>query len=61
MKTLTGVSTVLMSASLIAGIYGMNFRYMPELNTRYGYYGALGAMVTVAVALTIFFRRIKWF
>jgi len=61
MKTMTGVSTVLMSASLITGVYGMNFEHMPELKARYGYYGALAAMGIVAAILTWFFKRIKWF
>jgi magnesium transporter len=60
MKTLTVVSTILMSASLIAGIYGMNFKHMPELGMRYGYYGALGAMGVVIVGLLVFFRKQKW-
>lgn len=38
MKTLTGISTILMSAALISGIYGMNFKNMPELNWRNGYF-----------------------
>lgn len=61
MKTMTGVSTILMSAALITGVYGMNFVNMPELKTRYGYYGALAAMGVVAGILTWFFKRIKWF
>lgn len=61
MKTMTGVSTILMSSALITGIYGMNFEHMPELKMRYGYPGALTAMVLVAVLLTWFFKRIKWF
>jgi len=61
MKTMTGVSTILMSAALISGIYGMNFKYMPELEWHYGYFIALGAMVVVSGLLTIYFRRIKWF
>jgi magnesium transporter len=61
MKTMTGVATILMSAALITGVYGMNFQYMPELKMRYGYYGALAAMAFVAAGLTWFFRRIKWF
>lgn len=61
MKTLTGISTILMSAALIAGIYGMNFKYMPELNTRYGYPSALLSMALVAGGLAVYFRRIKWF
>ena len=61
MKTLTGISTILMSAALIAGIYGMNFKNMPELNWPTGYFLALGLMVAMATTLTLYFRKIKWF
>ena len=61
MKTLTGISTILMSVTLVASIYGMNFKHMPELETRYGYFGALSAMIVIAVVLTTYFKRIKWF
>jgi magnesium transporter len=61
MKTLTVLSTMLMSASLIAGIYGMNFKYMPELEWHYGYFGALGAMAAVVVLLGLYFKKIGWF
>jgi magnesium transporter len=61
MKTLTVISTILMSASLIAGIYGMNFENMPELHTRYGYYGALGGMAAIAGLLVVYFKRKNWF
>ncbi len=61
MKRLTAISTVLMSVTLIAGIYGMNFTYMPELTMRYGYVGALGSMLLVALLLYLYFRHIKWF
>jgi magnesium transporter len=57
MKTLTSYSIILMSVTLIAGIYGMNFENMPELRTRYGYFFALGAMVLVAALLVRFFKR----
>lgn len=60
MKRLTAISTVLMSVTLIAGIYGMNFKYMPELEWRFGYPGALAAMFIIALALYLFFRRIDW-
>lgn len=60
MKRLTALSTILMSAALISGIYGMNFQHMPELGWQYGYYGALGLMALLALALFIFFRWIKW-
>ncbi len=60
MKRLTAISTLLMSVTLIAGIYGMNFTYMPELAMRYGYIGALAGMFVVALALYLYFRYIKW-
>jgi magnesium transporter len=61
MKTMTGISTILMSAALIAGIYGMNFENMPELRTRYGYFFTLAGMAALSLGLVMFFRRIKWF
>lgn len=60
MKRLTSISTILMSVTLIAGIYGMNFKYMPELDWRYGYVGALASMVLVGVGIFFYMRRIKW-
>ncbi len=60
MRWLTSVSTILMSVTLIAGIYGMNFDFMPELGWRYGYVGVLLAMLGLALALYFYFRRIKW-
>ncbi|MBC8102275.1 MAG: magnesium/cobalt transporter CorA [Cytophagales bacterium] len=60
-KTLTVFSTMLMSASLVAGIYGMNFKYMPELEWRYGYFGALALMLGIIAALALYFKRIGWF
>lgn len=56
MKKLTVLSTVLMTCALIAGIYGMNFAHMPELQFRYGYYGALWMMVGSSLVLTGLFR-----
>lgn len=60
MKRLTSISTILMSVTLIAGIYGMNFDFMPELKWRFGYIGALGSMLAIGVAIYLYFRRIKW-
>ena len=56
MKKLTVLSTVLMSMALVAGIYGMNFRVMPELAWQDGYYFALWLMAGVAAVLTALFR-----
>jgi magnesium transporter len=60
MKRLTSISAILMSITLIAGIYGMNFAFMPELGWRYGYIGALASMLVVGLALYFYFRKIKW-
>ena len=60
-KLLTIGSILLMSMSLIAGIYGMNFKYMPELNQPWGYPWALGLMAAISTILIIIFRRRKWF
>jgi magnesium transporter len=60
MKLLTMGSILLMSNSLIAGIYGMNFRFMPELGQNWGYPFALGLMLILDVSLIVFFRSRKW-
>jgi magnesium transporter len=60
MKRLTSISTILMSVTLIAGIYGMNFDFMPELKWKFGYIGALGSMLVVGIAIFLYFKRIKW-
>ncbi len=60
MKRLTSISTILMSVTLIAGIYGMNFDIMPELKWRYGYTYALSSMVIIGVSLYLYLRKIKW-
>lgn len=59
-KALTLASIILMSASLIAGIYGMNFENMPELAWRWGYPMALGMMLGVGVGLALFFHSRNW-
>jgi magnesium transporter len=61
MKKMTVISTVLMLAALIAGIYGMNFKTMPELEWQYGYLYSLGLMVVVGSITIIIFKRKKWF
>lgn len=60
MRALTALTVCLMVPTLIAGIYGMNFHRMPELEWPWGYAFALGLMVcSVAIALVIF-RRARW-
>jgi len=60
MKVLTVISTIFIPLTFITGIYGMNFRFMPELEWRWGYPLALLGMAIIAVALYFYYRRKKW-
>ncbi len=60
MKVLTVIATIFMPLTFLAGIYGMNFKYMPELDWRWGYFAVWGVMLVIAVVMLIYFRRMKW-
>jgi len=60
MKVLTIIATVFIPLTFIVGIYGMNFRDMPELEWRYGYPTVLLLMLAIVVAMLVYFRRKKW-
>ena len=60
MKRLTATATILMSVTLIASVFGMNFQHMPELQWRYGYVGALTSMLGVGAALYVYFKANRW-
>jgi magnesium transporter len=60
MKVLTIIATIMMPLTLITGIYGMNFRFMPEIDWRWGYFGIIGIMITIAGSMLIFFKKKKW-
>ncbi len=60
MKVLTVFSAIMLPLTLIAGIYGMNFEHMPELEWPYGYAFALGLMALTAIGLLYWFRRRGW-
>jgi magnesium transporter len=60
MKVLTLVATIFIPLTFIAGVYGMNFRHMPELEYRYGYPLALGGMSIIGVAMYLAFRKRGW-
>lgn len=60
MKQLTIVASIFMPLTLIAGIYGMNFKYMPELEFVYGYPILLGALLVLGIGAWVFFKRRKW-
>ncbi len=61
MKTLTILSVIFIPLTFIAGIYGMNFKNMPELESENGYFIDLGVMLLITIASIIYFRRQKWF
>ena len=60
MKLLTIVATIFIPLTFIVGIYGMNFKYMPELDWAWGYAAVLLLMAVVAGAMVLYFRRKKW-
>ena len=60
MRVLTVLSGIFLPLGLVAGIFGMNFEYMPELKLHYAYFFALGGMATLAIVLLILFRIKRW-
>jgi len=61
MKILTIITSIFTPLTLISGIYGMNFHYMPELDERYSYFIVLGIMLVVALSLFYWFKKKGWF
>jgi len=60
MKVLTLMASTFIPLTFVAGIYGMNFEYMPELRSRNGYFVVSGVMVSVAVGMAVYFKRRGW-
>src|SRR4030042_1812306 len=60
MKVLTIIATIFMPLTFIAGIYGMNFKYMPELEWRWGYPVIWLVIVLIGASMVIFFKKRKW-
>ena len=60
MKILTIISTIFIPLTFIAGVYGMNFKNMPELEWRDGYFLVLAVMLAIGISLLIYFRRRRW-
>lgn len=60
MKRLTVVSTIFIPLTFLVGVWGMNFRNMPELEWKYGYAAAWGVMIVIGVIVYLFFRTKKW-
>ena len=60
MKVLTIIATIFMPLTFLAGLYGMNFKHMPELESPWGYPAVLLLMVVITVGMLVFFRRKRW-
>ena len=60
MKVLTIMASIFIPLTFLAGIYGMNFEHMPELQFKYGYYYLLGVMALVFFGMIWYFNRKKW-
>ena len=60
MKVLTIMASIFIPLTLIAGIYGMNFEFIPELKWHYGYFWALGLMIGAGMMLLYLFKRKNW-
>ncbi len=61
MKVLTIIATIFIPLTFIAGVYGMNFKFMPELEWPWAYFAVLGVMGIITLGMIIYFRRKKWF
>jgi len=60
MKTLTVIATIMMPLTMVASIYGMNFKHMPELDSPYGYPVTMGVMALITIVMLVYFKRRKW-
>ena len=60
MKVLTVIATLFIPLTWIAGVYGMNFKQMPELSWTWGYPAVWGLMATVAAGMLVYFKKKKW-
>ena len=60
MKVLTIIATLFIPLTFVAGIYGMNFEYMPELKVRWAYGAVWLVMITIAVIMLFYFKKKKW-
>jgi magnesium transporter len=60
MKLLTVISTIFIPLTFIVGIYGMNFKYMPELEWRMGYFGVMAFMALLSLLMLAWFRKKRW-
>ncbi|MBE0521466.1 MAG: magnesium/cobalt transporter CorA [Candidatus Methanoperedenaceae archaeon] len=60
MKVLTIIATIFIPLTFIAGLYGMNFEYMPELSWKWGYFAIWIVMIVIGASMMLYFRRKRW-
>lgn len=60
MRVFTALTTIFMPLTIVTGIYGMNFDYMPELRSPFGYFVVLGVMAILGVGMFITFKKKDW-
>ena len=60
MKVLTIIATIFIPITFVAGLYGMNFEWMPELEAWWAYPAVLGVMAVIAGGMLLYFRRKRW-
>jgi len=60
MKVLTIFASIFIPLTFFAGVYGMNFNYLPELEWRWGYFGFWGVVILVGGSMVVYFKRKKW-
>jgi magnesium transporter len=60
MKQLTIIATIMLPLTFIAGVYGMNFKYMPILEWKYGYYAVWAFMISLTVVMLLYFMKKRW-
>jgi magnesium transporter len=61
MKILTVIATIFIPLTFVAGIYGMNFKNIPELNWHFGYFLVLGLMIVIAIGMILYMKRKGFF
>jgi magnesium transporter len=60
MKVLTIFASIFIPLTFVAGVYGMNFEFMPELTWRWGYFALLAIMALIGISLVFYFKRKRW-
>jgi magnesium transporter len=60
MKVLTLIATIFIPLTFVAGVYGMNFRFMPELAWEWGYPMVWGVMIAMVIVMLVYFRKKQW-